>query len=29
MLFIPIVHAHDINKQIPWEKKFSIGLKML
>ena len=29
MRFIPIVHAHDINKQIPREKKFSIGLKML
>ena len=29
MLFIPIVHAHDINKQIPREKKISIGLKML
>ena len=29
MLYIPIVHAHDISKQIPQEKKFSIRLKML
>ena len=28
MLHIPIVHAHDISKQIPPEKKFS-RLKML
>ena len=24
MLHIPIVHAHDISKQIPQEKKFSM-----
>ena len=29
MLHIPIVNAHDISKQIPQEKKFSIRLKML
>ena len=29
MLYIPVVHAHDVSKQIPPEKKFSIGLKML
>ena len=29
MLHIPIVHAHDISKQIPQEEKFSIKLKML
>ena len=29
MLHIPIVHAHDVSKQISREKKFSIGLKML
>ena len=29
MLYIPVVHAHDVSKQIPQEKKFSIGLKML
>ena len=27
MLRIPIVHAHDVSKQIPREKKISIGLK--
>ena len=27
MLHIPIVHAHDVSKQIPLEKIFSIGLK--
>ena len=27
MLHIPIVHAHDVSKQIPREKKISIGLK--
>ena len=26
---IPIMHAHDISKQIPQEKKFFIMLKML
>ena len=25
MLHIPIVHAHDVSKQIPREKNFSIG----
>ena len=29
VLHIPIVHAHDVSKQIPQENKFSIGLKML
>ena len=29
VLHIPIMHAHDISKQIPQEKKFSIRLKML
>ena len=29
MLLIPIVHTHGISKEIPLEKKFSIGLKML
>ena len=27
MLHIPIVHSHDISKQIPQEKKFSLGWK--
>ena len=27
MLHIPIVHAHDISKQIPWEKNFPLGWK--
>ena len=29
VLHIPIVHAHDVSKQISREKKFSFGLKML
>ena len=29
VLHIPIVHTHDVSKQIPREKKNSIGLKML
>ena len=29
VLHIPIVHAYDVSKQIPREKKISIGLKML
>ena len=27
MLHIPIVHAHDVNKQIPREKNFPSGWK--
>ena len=27
MLHIPIVHAHDVSKQIPWEKNFPLGWK--
>ena len=27
MLHIPIVHAHDVSKQIPWEKNFPSGWK--
>ena len=27
MLYIPIVYAHDVSKQIPWEKNFALGWK--
>ena len=29
IIIIIIVHAHDVSEQIPREKKFSVGLKML